>query len=226
MKKLFKNKKEFSAFIEEVYNLPDERPRKYKHGNYTKQPLDWKQVIDHIRMNILDIELQLFAATALVAAPRVGEIIELKVKDVTGGFIMIEKTKCKIKHGVKTDPYRLAAKPEWYDKMLNAYLPLLNRKPNDYLFQNKRVRAGGKLTVQGANYRIGLIFKQAGLDPKGQLPTMHTFRKTAATFMFNESGGNIRLVQQFLGHKSIENTIKYLNNPFDEYVAAAKQYMA
>ncbi len=66
--------------------------KKRKHGNYTKQPLDWKPVMDHIRMNILDIELQLFAATALVAAPRVGEIIELKVKDVTGEFVMIEKT--------------------------------------------------------------------------------------------------------------------------------------
>lgn len=200
--------------------------RKFKHGNYTKQPLDWKPVMDHIRMNILDIELQLFAATALVAAPRVGEIIELKVKDVTGEFIMIEKTKCRIKHGAKVDPYRLAAKPEWYQKMLDAYIPLLKRKPSDYLFQNKRVKAGGKLTRQAANYRVGLIFKQSDLDLKGQLPTIHTFRKTAATFMFNSSGGNIRLVQQFLGHKSIENTIKYLNNPFEEYVAAAKQFMA
>jgi len=200
--------------------------RKRKHGNYTKQPLDWKQVMDHIRMNILEPELQLFAATALIAAPRVGEIIEIKVKDVMGEHILIEKTKCRIKHGRKVDPYRQVVKPEWYENMLKVYLPLLNRKPGDYLFQNTRVKTGGQLTVQGANYRVGLIFKGSGIDMKGQNPTMHTFRKTCADWLYTQSGNDLSLPNKHLGHASIANTAKYLNNSFSNYADRAKAIMA
>lgn len=200
--------------------------KKRKHGNYTKQPLDWKPVMDHIRMNILDIELQLFAATALVTAPRAGEIIEIKVKDVVGEYILIEKTKCRLKHGRKVDPYRQVVKPEWYQKMLDAYLPLFNRKSGDYLFQNKRTKAGGQLTVQGANYRVGLIFKESGIDMKGQNPTMHTFRKTCANFLYEQSGKDLAFVQQHLDHSSIANTAKYIDSSFKNYAERAKQFMA
>lgn len=200
--------------------------RKFKHGNYTKQPLDWQPVLDHIRLKIYDPELQLFAATALVAATRVGEIIEIKVKDVTGEYILIEKTKCRLKHGKKVNPYRQVVKPEWYQKMLDAYIPILNRKPGEYLFQNKRVKAGGKLTVQGANYRVGLIFKDSGIDLKGQSPTMHTFRKTCANFLYEQSGNDLSFVQQHLDHSSIANSAKYLDSSFRNYAERAKQFMA
>jgi integrase len=200
--------------------------RRFKHGCYTKQPLDWKAVIDHIRMNILNPELQLFAATALIAAPRVGEIIELKVRDVTGEYILIEKTKCRIRHGRKVDPYRQVVKPEWYAKMVEAYLPILNRKgPGSYLFQKSTSKKGGKLTRQGANYRVGLIFKGADIDLGGQLPTMHTFRKTCADFLYEQSGKDLAFVQQHLAHRSIANTAKYLDSSFKNYAERAKQYM-
>ncbi len=200
--------------------------RKFKHGNYTKQPLDWQPVLDHIRLKIYDPEIQLFAATALVAATRVGEIIEIKVKDVTGEYILIEKTKCRLKDGRKVDPYRQVVKPEWYNKMLDAYLPLLNRKSGDYLFQNMRRKKGGKLTVQGANFRVGMIFRESGIDLKGQNPTMHTFRKTCATFLTEKSGNDLTLAQRHLGHKSIANTAKYLNSSFHNYADRAKAIMA
>lgn len=200
--------------------------KKLKHGNYTKQPLDWQPVLDHIRLRIYDPELQLFAATALVTAPRVGEIIEIKVKDVTGEYILIEKTKCRIKGGRKVDPYRQVVKPEWYQKMLDAFLPLMGRKPGDYLFQNSRVAKGGKLTRQGANYRVGLIFKESGIDLKGQNPTLHTFRKTCANFLYEQSGKDLAFVQQHLDHASIANTAKYLDSTFKNYVERAKIFMA
>ena len=200
--------------------------KKRKHGNYTKQPLDWKQVMDHIRMNILEPELQLFAATALIAAPRVGEIIEIKVKDVTGEYILIEKTKCRIKNGRKVDPYRQVVKPEWYEHMLKVYLPLLNRKPGDYLFQRSRDKAGGKLTRQGANYRVGMIFSGSGIDLGGQNPTLHTFRKTCANFLYEQSGKDLAFVQQHLDHSSIANTAKYIDSSFKNYAERAKQFMA
>lgn len=200
--------------------------RNFKHGNYTKQPLDWQPVLDHIRSKIYNPELQLFAATALVAATRVGEIISLRVKHVTGEFILIEKTKCRIKAGVKQNPYRQVVKPDWYNKMLEGLLPLLNRKPNDFLFQNMRLKAGGQLTVQGANFRVGMIFRESGIDLKGQIPTMHTFRKTCLNFLYEKSGNDFSLPQRHVGHKSIATTAKYLDTSFTHYAERAKMALS
>lgn len=199
--------------------------RTYKHGNYTKQPLDWQPVLDHIRTRIFDPELQLFAATALVAAPRVGEMVKIRVKHVTGEYILIEKTKCKMRNGIKQDPYRQVVKPDWYNRMLEGLLPMLNRKQNDYLFQNSRRSEGGQLTVQGANNRVRLIFRDCDIDLKGQLPTMHTFRKTCADFLYRASGNDLSLPNKHLGHASIANTAKYLNNSFYDYAERAKGIM-
>lgn len=199
--------------------------RTFKHGNYTKQPLDWQPVLDHIRTRIFDAELQLFAATALVAAPRVGEIIEIKVKNVTGEFILIEKTKCRTKNGRKVDPYRQVVKPDWYDQMLHAFLKNSPRKGSDYLFQNSRLKSGGKLTRGAANFRVGMVFRDSGIDLKGQLPTMHTFRKTCADWLYTQSGNDLSLPNKHLGHASIANTAKYLNNSFVNYADRAKAIM-
>ena len=199
--------------------------RKFKRGNYTKQPLDWQPVLDHIRSRVFDQELQLFAATALVAAPRVGEIINMRVKDVTGEYILIEKTKCRMRHGVKVDKYRQVVKPQWYDDMLRSFLRATKRSGTDFLFQNTRVKSAGQLTRQGANYRVSMIFRGSGIDLNGQLPTMHTFRKTCANFLYENSGNDLSMPQRHLGHKSIANTAKYLNNSFHDYAERAKTLM-
>jgi len=82
------------------------------------------------------------------------------------------------------------------------------------------------LTVQGANYRVGLIFRDSGIDMKGQNPTMHTFRKTCANFLYEQSDNDLALVQQHLDHASIANTAKYLDSTFRNYADRAKAIMA
>ncbi len=48
--------------------------------------------------------------------------------------------------------------------------------------------------------------RAAGIDKPG---SVHILRHTAATIMLEHSGGNIRLVQEWLGHESLETTQIY-----------------
>ena len=49
--------------------------------------------------------------------------------------------------------------------------------------------------------RIGKFFDKAGLDVK-----THDFRVTAATRLYSESGNNILVVQNYLGHSDVKVT--------------------
>ncbi len=192
-----------------------------KHGDYTKQPYDYEPLVQLIRTKIYDLELQLFAATALVAATRAGEISRLRVKDVDGEFVHIEKTKCKRDGRMrKVDPYRKIVKPKWYAMLVDNYLKAVRPDSrNELLFQKKNNRFGGQLATSGVNARVRRIMDMLGADTGGITPTMHSFRKTCLNHLFEKSGRDLRAPQIHAGHRSLASTAHYLDYDRKKYAA-------
>ena len=90
---------------------------------------------------------------------------------------------------------------------LAAYLParaarVKAEKPVDALFINRR---GGPLSVEGVRWIIGVYSERSGL-PKNVHP--HALRHSFATHLVN-SGCDIRIVQELMGHASLSTTQRY-----------------
>ncbi|MDR0662820.1 MAG: tyrosine-type recombinase/integrase [Spirochaetaceae bacterium] len=93
---------------------------------------------------------------------------------------------------------------------LKAYIParaaLIKKgkkeKPVGALFINRR---GGALSVQGIRWIIGVYSERSNL-PKNVHP--HALRHSFATHLVN-SGCDIRIVQELLGHTSLSTTQRY-----------------
>ncbi len=59
-------------------------------------------------------------------------------------------------------------------------------------------------SVQGA---LGRVVKKTGITKK---LSVHTLRHAYATHLL-EQGVNIRVIQRYMGHKSLETTMRYLH---------------
>jgi integrase len=64
-----------------------------------------------------------------------------------------------------------------------------------------------RLTTRSLRRRIDLYLRMSGLKRKGL--SAHSLRSTSATLIM-ENGGTLLELQQHLGHKSPETTIRYL----------------
>ena len=64
-----------------------------------------------------------------------------------------------------------------------------------------------RLTTRSLRRRIDHYLKQAGLKRPGL--SAHSLRSSSATLLM-ENGGTLLEIQQHLGHKSPETTIKYI----------------
>lgn len=128
------------------------------------------------------------------AGLRLGEVIEIKVNDIDSKRMMI-----KIVQGKgKKDRY----------VMLSEKLLLLLReyykeyKPKVYLFEGQKADKYSSRSVQA-------IFKSALNKAKiAKQASIHTLRHSFATHLL-ESGTDIRVIQQLLGHSSIKTTQIY-----------------
>ncbi len=84
---------------------------------------------------------------------------------------------------------------------LRAYITLMPQRP---LFPSRKF--GNALSRSQAHRILEKAFQKAGLN--GKLAT-HSLRKTFAQRIYDASG-DIFLVQELLGHKSVETTKEYL----------------
>ena len=117
---------------------------------------------------------------------RVSELVNLKVNDIQEGFIIVKKGK-----GNKQ-------RKTIIDENLKKDLLLIADK---YVFHNK----GKPLTPRNIQKIISETAKRAGINKK---VTPHVLRHSFATHLL-ESGTNIRVIQELLGHENLQTTQIY-----------------
>ncbi len=128
---------------------------------------------------------------------RIGELLEVQVSE-----IILNEQKIIIYVGEKNYQGRVVYFSEDAKEALQAWLEL--RDPaRKYLFYGQ---TGNPLTYVAAWSRINNCFKKAGLAHKGYSP--HCLRHTFATEALN-AGMRLEIVQELLGHMSIEITRRY-----------------
>lgn len=134
---------------------------------------------------------------------RISEAVNLQLDDI----IASEKL---IKIRGKGDKERLVPIFDYaYDFLINyiqssrIYFKKEENK-NSYVFLN---RYGNKISRVGIWKSLQKIILKSGLDLE---ISPHTFRHSFATHML-EGGANLRIIQELLGHKSINTTQIYVN---------------
>ena len=102
------------------------------------------------------------------------------------------------------------------------YLAMRGPDPSPALFisvahaelRRGRAEAGNRLTPDGARWAVSALRRRLGADPAlfelvADLRSPHTARHTAATTLLEATDGDVRLVQEVLGHATLETLRVY-----------------
>lgn len=128
---------------------------------------------------------------------RIGELLKVKVKD-----IIVPERKILLFLGEKNFQGRVVYFSEDALMALQQWLKIRD-VTQQYLFHSKTRQ---QLSYVACWSVMKKALKRAGLDHKGY--SLHSLRHTYATDMLN-AGMRIEVLQQLLGHKSIDITMRY-----------------
>ncbi len=162
--------------------------------------------------SIQNLKHRTIIALIYSAGLRLNEVIDLKVNDIDSKRMLIKIVQSK----GKKDRYVMLS--ERILSLLREYYK--DYKPKEYLFEGQK---GDKYSARS----IQSIFKQALRKAKiSKEASVHTLRHSFATHLL-ESGTDIRVIQQLLGHSSIKTTQIYTQvssskianvmSPFDSF---------
>jgi integrase len=134
---------------------------------------------------------------------RACDLLRLRVSDVCTGYgvntqatIVQQKTEEPVTFEI-TESTRLA---------VSSWIQLANLASNDFLWRSRN-RSSVRLSMSQYS-RIIKGFAE-GVDADARAYGAHSIRRTKVTMVYKESQ-NIRACQLLLGHKKIENTVRYL----------------
>jgi len=137
---------------------------------------------------------------ALQAGLRVGEMSSLEIKDL---FIDKGHSHILIRQG-KGNKSRLVTIGESLRNHLRRFLKERKSKSQN-LFTSER---SDHMSTSAIQKVVKKAMKNSNLPPHY---SVHSLRHTYATLLYRSSGNNLRLVQQQLGHSSIQTTTVYAN---------------
>lgn len=143
---------------------------------------------------------------------RLAELVSINITDIHGDTLVVIGKGNK-ERTIYLNEACLAA--------IAAYLPVRNQQTpvasDKYaLFLSERNQRISRRTVQ---YTVEKYVKRLGLDPHKY--TTHKLRHTAATLM-HQSGVDIRVLQEILGHKQLSTTEIYTHINNDQMRSAVK----
>lgn len=152
---------------------------------------------------------------------RAGDLVKLKVRDIKETLRRKEFT---IYEGKKMNSRNIREKNRkprsvelihGVEKILKEYIK--DKKDYEYIFQSRK----------GTNQHIGVqavsnILREAGEYFGLYDITAHSMRKTYAYKLYIESGRDILIVKELLGHSSIEETKRYIGIDKEQYHQVSK----
>ena len=179
-----------------------------------------KEEIDKLLASASNHKHRLLIELLLSSGLRISECINLKVQDIS----FKDKT-IHVKSG-KGDKDRITITSQKTIDNINQYLS--SRKyQSEYLFAKS---SGHPLTAKLAQKILPILIKKTRIQKK---ITPHVLRHTFATLLL-ESGTNLKMIQELLGHSSLNTTqiythiskeqIKAIKNPLDTPRAVNNEY--
>jgi len=187
-------------FYREVLKCKDKIDFKCAKRNKKLPIVLSRKEIKDIISNINNLKHKIIISLGYAAGLRVSEIINLRVKDVDLGQLMIHIKNAKGKKD------RITIFPE---KLKNNFKNMLAGKSgNDFVFESNR---GGKLTTTSLQKVFQNSLKRTRIKKQA---TFHSLRHSFATHLL-ENGVDVRYVQELLGHANIRTTQIYtkVTNP-------------
>lgn len=172
----------------EFYDLP--RPKKPLQ---LPAVLATEEVINLIQ-KVTNLKHRAILMTGYAGGLRVSEIIHLKLKDIDSKRMMIHI------HAAKGKKDRMVPLSHKLLETLREYYTAY--KPREFIFEGQW---GGQYSARSAQQIIQDAKQAAGITKKG---SMHMLRHSYATHLM-ESGTDIRIIQELLGHNSITTTMRY-----------------
>lgn len=168
------------------------RPRKMP--NYLTER-EASRLIESSRVNLrAHLVVSLLAHTGM----RVGELCSLRISDID-----LDENVITI-HSGKGDRDRIVIIPDYCRVLVKEYLPVRYKltDENDYLLVSRKGTRFDSSTIQRM---VRELAREAGITKK---VTPHVLRHTFATAILR-NGGDIRFIQQLLGHSSVATTQIY-----------------
>ncbi len=160
------------------------------------------------RYLILTKRNQIIMSLLVNQALKVGEIIQLKIGDIN-----LEKAQINITGTAQTNNRILALKAE---QILLFYTYLENRKATTNYFLTNKLNS--PITGDDINYLISTYQKEFA-----KKLTSITIRQSVITNLLSK-GNDLRMVQEFAGHKQLDTTEKYKQTGIKALQNAIEKY--
>lgn len=180
-------KAEFNRNIGMVINL---RPRAEKKLPNVLSAEEVKKILSHFRNEKHRTIFYLLYAGGM----RISEVVNLKIKDIDSARNIIRIRQSK---GAKDREVPLSKTAL---KQLRIYYR--HYKPSDYLFEGQ---FGGRYSTRSIQALFRNALKECEIK---KVATVHTLRHSYATHLL-ESGTDLRIIQELLGHRSSKTTEIY-----------------
>lgn len=146
---------------------------------------------------------------------RVSEAAALKVSDVDF------ERRLMVVRG-KFDRDRMVPVSEVARDFLVRYLGDKLERPDAWVFEGTRgPTKGGHLRSTSISERFRILLREFGMD-KPEIST-HSIRHSTATHLL-ENGASVRHVQELLGHRNIESTVRYTHVMTDGLVKVYRRH--
>jgi len=182
-------------YFEKVLKLPGylaDIPRPKKPSQLPKVVA--KPEIKRMLESVSNIKHRVLLKLCYGMGLRVSELVELKISDVDSSRMQVHVRRAKGKKD------RYVTLPESVLDELRQYFR--EYKPKEYLFEGQ---FGGKYSIRSTQ----AVFRQAMKKAKiNKTVGIHGLRHSYATHLL-ESGTDISLIKELLGHKDIKTTLGY-----------------
>ena len=165
--------------------------------------------------NVRDIAM---FALAIDSSLRGIDIVALNVSDVSDGFTIKKRVTIEQR---KTHERVTFALRDYTREALKGLIEVENKAYGDPLFCSQKRGKGRRLTVDRYRRLVKQWVALARLDPA--LYGSHSLRRTRVAHIYRKTA-NLRAAQVLLGHKSIENTARYLGIEEEEAIGIAEQF--